>query len=134
KKIGESDVLVLTVEFSPIVAEFAHDVKDNGDNRIMSPISALVALIQAFRKNVTKEVALMSGGEYTTFIGDKKFEQRVLTAARDARNRYLLTFSPSVPTPGLHTIRVHLSQDYGARIVARANYWIGEEEPDGAAQ
>ncbi|HWE87534.1 MAG TPA: VWA domain-containing protein [Terracidiphilus sp.] len=134
KKIGESDVLVLTVEFSPIMAEFSHDVKDNGDNRTMNMVSALVALVQAFRKNVTKEVALMSGGEYTTFISDKKFEQRVMTAARDARNRYLLTFSPSVPAPGLHTIRVHLSQDYGARIVARANYWIGEEEPDGAAQ
>ncbi len=134
KKIGESDVLVLTVEFSPIMAEFTHDLKDSGDNRTLNPISALVALIQAFRKNITKEVALMSGGEYTTFITDKKFEQRVLTAARDARNRYLLTFSPADPTPGLHTIRVHLAQDYSARIVARANYWIGEEEPDGAAQ
>ena len=134
EKIGESDVLVLTVEFSPVMAEFTHDLKDNGDDRTMNMVSALVALIQAFRKNITKEIALMSGGEYTTFITDKKFEQRVMTAARDARNRYLLTFSPSQPTPGLHTIRVHLAQDYGARIVARANYWIGEEEPDGAAQ
>lgn len=134
KKIGESDVLVLTVEFSPIMAEFTHDLKDNGDDRVLNPISALAALIQAFRKNITKEIALMSGGEYTTFITDKRFEQRVMTAARDARNRYLLTFSPSEPTPGLHTTRVHLAQDYGARIVARANYWIGEEEPDGAAQ
>ncbi|MGA7257091.1 MAG: VWA domain-containing protein [Terracidiphilus sp.] len=134
RKIGESDVLVLTVEFSPIMAEFTHDLKDNGDNRTMNIVSALAALIQAFRKNITKEIALMSGGEYTTFITDKKFEQRILTAARDARNRYLLTFSPSDPAPGLHTIRVHLAQDYGARIVARANYWIGEEEPDGAAQ
>jgi len=134
KKIGESDVLVLTVEFSPVLAEFTHDLKDNGDDRTMNIVSALAALIQAFRKNVTKEVALMSGGEYTTFITDKKFEERILTAARDARNRYLLTFSPSDPTTGLHTIRVHLAQDYRARIVARANYWIGEEEPDGAAQ
>ncbi len=134
KKIGESDVLVLTVEFSPITAEFLHDAKDSGEDRTMSMVSALVALVQAFRKNVTKEVALMSGGEYTTFISDKKFEQRVMTAARDARNRYLLTFSPSDPSPGLHTIRVHLAQDYGARIIARANYWIGDEEPDGAAQ
>jgi VWFA-related protein len=134
EKIGESDVLVLTVEFSPVIAEFAHDVKDNGDNRVMNMVSALAALIQAFRRNITKEIALMSGGEYTTFISDKKFEQRVMTAARDARNRYLLTFSPSDPTPGLHTIQVHLAQDYNARIVARANYWIGEEEPEGAAQ
>lgn len=134
RKIGESDVLVLTVEFSPIMAEFTHDLKDNGDNRTMNIVSALAALIQAFRKNITKEIALMSGGEYTTFITDKKFEQRILTEARDTRSRYLLTFSPSDPTPGLHTIRIHLAQDYGARIVARVNYWIREEEPDGAAQ
>jgi len=128
KKIGESDVLVLTVSFSPIQAEFAHDIKDSGEQRTMNMVSALVALVQAFRKNVTKEIALMSGGEYTTFTNDKKFEARVVEEAKHARNRYLLTFRPSNATPGLHTLRVHLAQDYGAKIVARANYWV-EEEP-----
>ena len=46
-----------------------------------------------------------------------------MDAAKHMRNRYLITFSPSDPTPGLHTIRVRTAQDYGARIVARANYW-----------
>ncbi len=126
KKIGESDVLVLTVSFSPIQAEFAHDIKDSGEARTMNMVSALVALVQAFRKNVTKEIAQMSGGEYTTFTNDKKFEARVVEEAKHARNRYLLTFSPSNPTPGLHTLRVRLAQDYGAQIVARANYWMEE--------
>jgi hypothetical protein len=81
-------------------------------------------IVQAFKKNIAKEVAHMSGGEYTTFTGDKAFEQRVLDAAKHARNRYLITFSPSDPTPGLHAIRVKTAQDYGARIVARANYWL----------
>ena len=68
----------------------------------------------------------MSGGEYTTFISDKKFEQRVLDAAKHARNRYLLTFRPTDPSPGLHSIRVKPANDYGAKIIARANYWIGD--------
>lgn len=128
RKIGQSDVLVLTVSFSPFTAEFMHDTKDSGENRTLDMVGALVALIQAFKKNVTKEVALMSGGEYTTFITDQKFEKRVVEAAKHARNRYLLTFSPSDPAPGLHSIRVHLAQDYGGvRIVARANYWVGPE-------
>jgi VWFA-related protein len=127
QKIGRSDVLVLTVSFSPVQAEFAHDIKDSGENRTMSMVSALVALVQAFHKNVTKEIALMSGGEYTTFTNDKKFEARVVEEAKHARNRYLLTFRPTNPTPGLHTLRVRLAQDYGAHIVARANYWVGEE-------
>lgn len=127
RKIGQSDVLVLTVSFSPITAEFLHDSKDSGDDRTMNMMSALLALVQAFKKNVSKEIAQMSGGEYTTFISDKRFEQRIMDEAKHARNRYLLTFSPSAPTPGLHTLKIHLAQDYGAHIVARANYWVAEE-------
>jgi VWFA-related protein len=123
QKIGQSDVLVLSVSFSPSKAELLHDVKDNGDDRMMSLYSTLAMIIPAFKKNVSKELAAMSGGEYHVFTGDKGFEKRVVESAQHARNRYLITFSPSDPTPGLHTIRVRLAQDYGAHIVARANYW-----------
>jgi VWFA-related protein len=133
QRIGESDVLVLSVSFSPVLAELGHDVKDSDPSEnIMSIPSALWAALQAFKKNVAKEVAQMSGGEYTTFVGDKRFEARVLSAAKDARNRYLITFRPTDLTPGLHTIKVRTTQDYGARIVARANYWLdmdGDGEP-----
>ncbi|MGD0628368.1 MAG: VWA domain-containing protein [Terracidiphilus sp.] len=127
KKIGRSDVLVLSISFSPSRAEFLHDVKDSGDDRTMNLFSTVAMIVQAFKKNVAKEVAHMSGGEYTRFTGDKAFEQRVVDAAKHARNRYLITFSPSNPTPGLHTIRVQTVMDYGARIVARANYWLQAE-------
>jgi VWFA-related protein len=124
KLIGESDVLVLSVSFSPVAAELAHDVKDSEpEQATMSMVSALVAALNAFKKNLSKEIAQESGGEYATFFTDQKFEARVVAAARDARNRYLITFSPSNPKPGLHTIKVRTAQDYGARIVARANYW-----------
>ena len=131
QKIGGSDVLVLSVAFSPARAEFVHDVKDdfvgNGDQPTMSMVSALIMAIKAFKKNVNKEIALMSGGEYTTFTGDKRFQERVVDAAKHMRNRYLITFSPSDPSPGLHTIRVRTTQDYGAHIVARANYWAAPQ-------
>jgi VWFA-related protein len=127
RKIGQSDVLVLSVSFSPAKAELLHDIKDNGDDRTMNPISTLLMVVQAFKKNVAKEVAHMSGGEYDTFTADKAFEKRVVESAKHARNRYLITFSPSDLTPGLHTIRVRTVQDYGARIVARANYWMAAE-------
>ena len=36
EKIGGSDVLVLSVSFSPARAELGHDIKDNGDDRAMN--------------------------------------------------------------------------------------------------
>jgi VWFA-related protein len=128
RKIGRSDVLVMSIAFNPARAELIHDTKDSGDERTMNMVSTLVMAVKAFKKNVAKEVAQLSGGEYETFTGGKRFEQRVVDAAKHTRNRYLITFSPSDPTPGLHTIRVRTAQDYGARVVARANYWR-EKEP-----
>ena len=126
-KIGRSDVLVVSVSYSPSKAEFAHDIKDSGEDRMMSMVSTLVMAVQAFKKNVAKQIAIMSGGEYMTFVGDHRFEERIMDAAKEVRNRYLITFSPTDPSPGLHTIRVRTVDDYGAKIIARANYWRGED-------
>ena len=84
KRIGESDVLVLSVSFSPGLAELAGGMKgpyygqttpahtptpglpeQTAAGNLLAP---LVMLINAAKKNVTKEVAEMSGGEYTTFL------------------------------------------------------------------
>ncbi|HVZ83751.1 MAG TPA: VWA domain-containing protein [Terracidiphilus sp.] len=124
QKIGRSDVLVLSVSFSPSGAELAHDVTDSGDDRTLNMFSTLLMAVKAFKKNVAKEISRESGGEYLSFARDKTFEAKVLEAAKHVRNRYLITFSPSDPSPGLHTIHVHTAQDYGVRIVARANYWL----------
>lgn len=128
RKIGRSDVLVLSVSFSPSRAELIHDFKDSGENRTTSVVGELVTAVQAFKKNVAKEIAKESGGEYETFTGDKRFEDRVAEAARHVRNRYLISFSPSDRTPGLHAIKVRTTQDYGAHIVARSNYWLSADQ------
>ncbi len=101
--------------------------RSSGDDRTLNMVSALVMAVNAFKRNISKEIAQESGGEYTTFISDKKFEQRVVDAAKHMRNRYLITFSPTDTTPGLHTIRVRTTSDIGARIVARSNYWLQAE-------
>jgi VWFA-related protein len=128
ERIGMSDVLVLSLTFSPSRAEILHDLKDNGDQRTMNMMSTLLMAVQGMKKNVAKQVAIMSGGEYAPFTREKAFEDRVAEVSQHARNRYLLSFHPTDPSPGLHTLRVHLTQDYGAHIVARANYWaLGDQ-------
>ncbi len=91
-------------------------------------VSTLVMAVKAFKKNVAKrDCAGEWRGIHCRSRATKRFEQRVLEAAKHVRNRYLITFSPSNPTPGLHTIRVRTTQDYGVHIVARANYWLQTE-------
>jgi len=128
ERIGLTNVLVLSLTFSPSRAALLHDLKDNGDNRVMNPIGTLLMAVQALKKNVAKQIAVMSGGEYAPFTRDKGFQERVADVAKHARNRYLLSFRPTDPTPGLHTLRVRLTQDYGAHVVARANYWAEEQK------
>ncbi|MFC5863409.1 VWA domain-containing protein [Acidicapsa dinghuensis] len=128
QRIGLSDVLVLSLTFSPSRAEFLHDVKDSGDQRTMSLISTLLMVTQALKKNIPKEIALMSGGEYAPFTRDKGFEDRIDEMSKHVRNRYMLSFTPTDPTPGLHTLHVRLTQDYGAHVVARENYWAAGDQ------
>ena len=85
---------------------------------------------------MAKQLAEMSGGEYAPFVKEKAFEDRVEEVARHARNRYMLSFTPTDKTPGFHTLQVKLTQDYGARLVARASYWAAGDDaaPVPAAQ
>ena len=128
QRIGLTNVLVLSLTFSPSRAEFLHDVKDSGDQRTMSLMSTLLMVTQALKKNIPKEIALMSGGEYAPFTRDKGFEDRVDEMSKHVRNRYMLSFTPTDLSPGLHTLHVRLTQDYGAHVVARENYWAAGDE------
>jgi len=49
--------------------------------------------------------------------------------ATHIRNRYLLTFQPASPKPGLHKLEVRLPQHPELTISARTSYWAAEPEP-----
>jgi VWFA-related protein len=127
ERIGTSNTLVLSLAFSPSNAEMIAWAKGNpaGDDGYGAGglIAPLLMSLNAMRRNSPKALAEMSGGEYAPFNRDKAFERRFAEEAKHARNRYLLSFHPTDLTPGLHTIEVKLTQDYGAHVVARESYW-----------
>ena len=137
EKIGSSNTLVLSVSFSPSKALLLHDLQNpyqtGGVADLLTP---LMMAIQAVRKNVAREIAVMSGGEYAPFTTERGFEDRIQEVAKHARNRYLLSFRPTDSTPGLHVLDVKLARDYAARVVARTSYWAldaqgAQTDPDG---
>jgi VWFA-related protein len=134
EQIGISNTLVLSVTFSPSKALLLHDMKDGGQSAgVADLLTPLMMAVQAMRKNVAREIALMSGGEYAPFTTERGFEARVQEVAKHARNRYLLSFRPTDNTPGLHVLDVRLTRNLGARVVARTSYWALEKQPEAAS-
>ena len=124
--IGNSSTVVYALSYSPAVSEI-HDTL-NGKNRDeMTPyiqFDALLAIAwQAMRNNTPKEIAALTGGEYALFETEHLFEKMMLDFDNNLHSRYLLSFQPSQPHPGMHRIHVKLSQQKSETILARSSYW-----------
>jgi hypothetical protein len=78
---------------------------------------------QAMRKNVPSTVTSMTGGEYELFTTRKKFEVRMNDFTNHLHSRYLLSFAPKDPRPGLHQLRVRLKDPSKGTVLARTSYW-----------
>jgi VWFA-related protein len=119
EQIGTSNTLVLSLTWSPAKAEMLEQLAHGGGNMI----EFLPMAVQAMRANVARSLAVMSGGESMAFTKQKGFEDRISEMASHARNRYILSFRPTDPSPGLHRLEVKLNADVDGRVVARTDYW-----------
>ena len=119
QRIGVSNTLVLSLTWSPAKAEMLEQLAHGGGNLI----ELLPMAIQAMRSNVSKSLAVMSGGEYLGFGNEKSFQDRIGELASHARNRYMLSFHPTNLSPGLHALRVRLNANVEGNVVARTSYW-----------
>jgi hypothetical protein len=78
---------------------------------------------QAMRKNSAKAIASLSGGEYQMFDSAKGFDARMNDFSNHLHSRYLLSFQPSHPRPGLHQLTVRLKEPGSTTVLARTSYW-----------
>lgn len=135
ERIGTSNTLVLSLVFSPSKSEIIDWGKGNTNGGTeLNLLAPLMMTMNAMRRNTPKTLAALSGGEYDPFTREKGFENRVAEVASHARNRYILSFHPTDLTPGLHTIEVKLTQNYGAHVVARNSYWAIRRDEAGQPQ
>jgi hypothetical protein len=90
----------------------------------------LKAAINALRHNTASELASLSGGEYVNFSSQKDLEEKLDRISNRIHNHYLLSFKPpSVPTFGLHSLKVRVPDYPNAFIQTRRSYWSGVIEP-----
>jgi len=129
--MGVTNTAVYTLPFSPSLSQVLDT--ERGSNRDEAYWNAppdiaapLLMARQAMKKNIPKAIAAMTGGEYELFSSRKGFETRMNSFSNHLHNRYLLSFEPKNPHPGLHRIRVRLKDpDQAKTILFRTNYWAG---------
>jgi VWFA-related protein len=83
-----------------------------------------IATRNSLRKNVPETCAHLSGGEYFSFKDPKSLRRDLFTISNDVPNRYVLTFRPQSPHPGLHALSVELKDHPEFRLDARTEYWV----------
>jgi len=129
-EIGNSNTVVYALPFSPSLSQVLDTERgSNKDEWGAGPdlLAPLMMASQAVRKNTPKAIAGMTGGEYEMFASRKSFENLMTQFTNHLHSRYLLSFQPENPHPGLHEIRVRLREPRQRTILARSSYWAEGE-------
>ncbi len=128
--IGQSNAVMYALAFSPALSNILDTERGTNRDEMHNGVNFLdlgYRMAQAMKKNVPSTIAAMTGGEYELFATRRKFEVRMIDFTNHLHSRYLLSFAPGSPHPGLHQIRVRLRPsvgDSGNKIVlARTSFW-----------
>ncbi len=130
--IGQSNAVMYALAFSPALSNILDTGRGTNKDEEQQGVNILdlaYRVAQAMRKNVPSTVASMTGGEYELFATRKKFEIRMNDFTNHLHSRYLLSFAPKSPHPGLHQIRVRLKNAENREVLARTSYWAAGTAP-----
>jgi VWFA-related protein len=89
---------------------------------------AYIAAMDSMQKNVPETVATLTGGEYFGFKNSKSLRQSLSSISNDIHNHYVLSFQPSLPHPGLHSLSLSLKDRPELVIKARGAYWFNTNQ------
>jgi hypothetical protein len=90
---------------------------------------AAFAIMNALRRNAPETVARLTGGEYYTFKDARSLQKAMITVSNHVPNRYVLSFHPQSPHPGVHTLKLELKDYPKLQIEARRSYWAEAPGP-----
>jgi VWFA-related protein len=138
---GETNTAIYTLTFSPEKAAIQSALKDRPHLNPPKDFGAgpfqgyfdfslpLALLLSTVQKSISANIATLTGGEAATFDNQHSLDDDLGTLTTHIRNRYLLTFQPATPKPGLHTLEVRLPRHPELTVSARTSYWSAEPEP-----
>jgi VWFA-related protein len=85
---------------------------------------SFLAARDSLRNNTAESIARLTGGEFFRFHDARTLQRALIAASHDVPNYYILSFTPTAPTPGLHALDLKLKDRPQLRLQSRAEYWI----------
>jgi VWFA-related protein len=85
---------------------------------------AFLTARNGLRTNTAESVAQLTGGAFFRFHDARTLQRDLISATHDVPNYYVLSFTPTSPTPGLHALRLSLKDRPQLRLQSRSEYWI----------
>ena len=148
RDLGETNTAVYSVTFSAEKTEARQAIKNPHVNPPISVVPSdgslkayndperpiqgyfdlatpLRLIFGAMQKNLSAEIANLSGGESNSFDNRNELDEVLGRVNSHIRNSYILSFYPTSTEPGLHTIKVQLAHHPEMIVSARSNYWAG---------
>ena len=123
--VGQANTMMYALAFSPGISNILDTGRGVNKNEMHNGVDLLdlaYRTAQAMRKNVPSAITSMTGGEYELFTTRKKFEVRMNDFTNHLHSRYLLSFAPRDPSPGLHQLHVRLKDPSKGTVLARTRY------------
>jgi VWFA-related protein len=92
----------------------------------LAKMAAIVAT-DGLRRNIPETVAHLTGGEYFKLTNPANLERDLATISNHIPNRYVLSFQPQSPHPGLHAVTLSVPGYAKLQVTARTSYWADPE-------
>ena len=87
---------------------------------------ATIAAVNGLERNVPQTLAELTGGEFYKFENGRGLQGGLMKLSNHLPNRYVLSFHPESPHPGLHSIALHLANHTNLVVTARHGYWADQ--------
>jgi VWFA-related protein len=139
RALGETNTTVYSLTFSAEKTAFKQAFKDPphlnppiaGAGQAYFNLSEPLGLVLgAMRKNLSAEIAALSGGESSSFDTRVQLDEDLGVLANHVRNSYILSFYPNSKRVGLHTLHVGLVHHPDLLVTARTSYWLPDLRTD----
>jgi VWFA-related protein len=88
---------------------------------------AFLSARDSLRRNTAESIAQLTGGEFFHFHDARSLQRSLIAVTNHVPNYYVLSFTPSSPTPGPHALHLSLPDYPDLRVQSRTEYWIDSD-------